>query len=203
MVYGEAATSLERTGEKHGNVVCLQRTRRFDKMNKRGIFTATLLCFAVAGSLSAGMWNKKTKVTFSAPVQLPAAHSKAGVVTLPAGTYVFRLNDSNASRHIVQVTSERGDVVHTTVLAIPDYRLNATSKTVMYLGERPAGHPPAIKSWFYPGDNYGQRFVYPKVQAVQLAAETKQPVPAVEAPEPAKAVASDVKIETPAKQEVA
>src|SRR3954469_5217695 len=173
-------------------------------MNKR-IFTATLLCFGIAGSLSASMWNKKTKVKFSAPVQLPAAHSKAGIVTLPAGSYIFRLNDSNASRHIVQVTNDRGDQVYTTILAIPDYRLNATSKTVMYFSERPAGHPPAIKSWFYPGDNFGHRFVYPKVQAVQLAAEVHQPVPSHEAEtiEAAKPEPVPVKIETPAKQEVA
>ena len=96
-----------------------------------------------------------------------------GLVSLAPGTYIFRLSDSEANRHLVQVTNERGDHVYTTILAIPDYRLNATSKTVMYFSERPAGHPPAIKSWFYPGDNYGHRFVYPKAQAVQIAQETR------------------------------
>jgi len=172
-------------------------------MKKVNVFTAVLMCFALAGVLSADAWNKKTKVKFSAPVQLPAAHSKAGVVTLDPGTYIFRLDESQSNRHVVQVTNERGNKVLTTVLAIPDYRLNATSKTVMYFSERPAGHPTAIKSWFYPGDNFGHRFVYPKAQAVQIAAEVNQPVPShtIAAVEPAKVENVEVHIQTPAKQE--
>jgi len=172
-------------------------------MRTFNIISASLLCFAVAGTLSADAWNKKTKVTFSGPVQIPAASSKAGVVDLPAGTYIFRLNDSQATRHTVQVTNERGNHVYSTIMAIPDYRLNATSKTVMYFSERPAGTPSAIKSWFYPGDNYGHRFVYPKAQAVQIAAEVHQPVPShtIAVVEPAKVEAAEVKIQTPAKEE--
>ncbi|MEO8592626.1 MAG: hypothetical protein ABI759_04820 [Candidatus Solibacter sp.] len=172
-------------------------------MNKVKVFAATLACFAFAGSLSADAWNKRTKVKFSGPVSLPSAHAKAGVVTLPAGTYIFRLNDSQSARHIVQVTNERGDKLYTTILAIPDYRLNATSKTVMYFSERPTGHPQAIKSWFYPGDNYGHRFVYPKAQAVQIAAEVKQPVPSheVETVEVASTQPVELHIQTPAKVE--
>ena len=164
-----------------------------------------LVCFAATGILSADAWNKRTKVTFSAPVQVPAAHSNEGVVSLAAGTYIFRLDDSSASRHTVQVTNERGNRVYTTILAIPDYRLNATSKTVMYFSERPAGSPPAVKSWFYPGDNFGHRFVYPKAKAMQIAAEVKQPVPSHTAAviEPEKTEPVPVTIQTPAKQEVA
>jgi hypothetical protein len=172
-------------------------------MKKINAFAAMLVCFAATQILSADVWNKKTKVTFSGPVQLPAASSKAGVVTLVPGTYVFRLDDSQANRHIVQVTDDRGSRVYTTILAIPDYRLNATSKTVMYFTERAAGAPQAIKSWFYPGDNYGHRFVYPKAQAVQIAAEVKQPVPShtAEVVEPQKPEPVPVAIQTPAKQE--
>src|SRR3954451_8062604 len=174
-------------------------------MRKVNVIAATLLCLAATGILPADAWNKKTKVTFSGPVQLPATSSKVGLVSLAPGTYIFRLSDSQANRHLVQVTNERGDHVYTTILAIPDYRLNATSKTVMYFSERPAGHPPAIKSWFYPGDNFGHRFVYPKAQAVQIAAEVHEPVPShtIETVEPAKAEPVEVKIQTPAKEETA
>jgi hypothetical protein len=167
------------------------------------IMAASLLCLAATGIVSADAWNKKTKVTFSGTVQIPAAHSSAGTVDLPAGTYIFRLDDSQSSRHIVQVTNERGNHVYSTILAIPDYRLNASSKTVMYFSERPAGTPTAIKSWFYPGDNFGHRFVYPKAKAVQIAAETKQPVPShtMEVVEVAKPEPAEVKIQTPAKEE--
>ena len=174
-------------------------------MKKLQIWAAALACFAATSTLSADVWNKKTKVTFSGPVQIPAPNSKAGVITLPAGSYVFRLDDSASNRHIVEVTNTRQDKVYSTILAIPDYRLNASSRTVMYFSERKAGAPVAIKSWFYPGDNFGQRFVYPKVHAAQIAATVNQPVPShtVEVVEKVKIVTVPVYIQTPTKQEVA
>jgi hypothetical protein len=36
--------------------------------------------------------------------------------------------------------------------------------------------PEALRAWFYPGDNFGQEFVYPKYRAGQLAETTLQPV---------------------------
>src|SRR6185369_15124429 len=61
-------------------------------------------------------------------------------------------------------------------LAIPNYRLTATDKTVMTFSERAAGQPQAIRACFYPGDNSGQEFVYAKKRAVELAKITKVPV---------------------------
>jgi cobalamin biosynthesis Mg chelatase CobN len=167
--------------------------------------TVVLGCFA-ASTVFADTYNKKTKVTFSGPVQVPSPHSKTGVVTLPAGTYVFKLQDSSSQRHIVTITNLREDKVLSTVLAIPDYRVNATSKTVMYFSESKSGTPPPVKSWFYPGDNFGQRFVYPKVKAQEIAAQIQQPVPShtAETIDTTTKVADvPVAIQTPAKQEVA
>jgi LPXTG-motif cell wall-anchored protein len=165
-------------------------------MNRLRIVLAAVTLALVAQTLMADQWSKKTKVTFSAPVSVPGA-------VLPAGSYIFRLNDSNANRHIVQVQNVRGDKTYATILAIPDYRLNASSKTVMYFGERAAGSPVAIKSWFYPGDNFGQRFVYPKKKAQEIATTYHQPVPAAEAPQPAAAPQAEVKVVTPEKTETA
>ena len=174
-------------------------------MTKLRVFAAVIALAACTTTMNADVWNKKTKVTFSGPVQLPSAHSKQGVVVLPAGTYIFRLMESPSERHIVEVTNTRGDHVYTTILAINDYRINASSKTVMYFTERQAGSPQAIKAWFYPGDNYGQRFVYPKVQATQIAAAVNQPVPSHDVAVVEKTTYAEVpvKIETPAKQETA
>ena len=36
--------------------------------------------------------------------------------------------------------------------------------------ETPPGQPKALRAWFYPGDNFGQEFAYPKSAAVQIAA---------------------------------
>src|SRR6185369_1355149 len=136
------------------------------------LFSVTLLCMMFSGSASAQNWNKRTSVTFSGPVEIPGA----GAQVLPAGTYVFRLLDSQSDRHIVQVFNEDESHLYATILAIPNYRLQATDKTVMTFAERAAGEPQAIRAWFYPGDNSGQEFVYPKKRAVELAKITNQPV---------------------------
>lgn len=174
-------------------------------MRNLRVLAGVIALAAAATTMNADTWSKKTKVTFSGPVQVPSPHSKQGVVTLPAGSYIFRLLESQSDRHIVEVTNMRGDHIYSTILAMNDYRVNASSKTVMYFTERSAGSPQAIKAWFYPGDNYGQRFVYPKVQATQIAAAVNQPVPShtVEVVEKTKYVEVPVYIETPAKQETA
>ena len=136
-----------------------------------------ILCFAlVALAFPSGAksdeWNKKTTVTFSAPVEIPGV----GAQILPAGTYVFKLLDSQSNRNIVQIFNERQDHVFSTILAIPNYRLRATDKTVMTFRERTSSRPEAIRAWFYPGMQWGQEFVYPKARAIELAKLTNMPV---------------------------
>jgi hypothetical protein len=135
-------------------------------------FSFTVLCMMVSTTASAQSWNKRTSVTFSAPLEIPGV----GAQVLPAGTYVFRLLDSQSDRHIVQIFNKDESHLYATILAIPNYRLQATDKTVMTFGERAAGEPQTIRAWFYPGDNSGQEFVYPKKRAVELAKITNQPV---------------------------
>jgi LPXTG-motif cell wall-anchored protein len=109
-------------------------------------------------------------VTFSQPVEVP------GGVVLPPSTYVFKLLDSASNRHIVQIFNEDQTHIYATVLAIPNYRLRVTGKTVITFTERAAGEPQAIRAWFYPGDNFGQEFVYRKSRAVELAKQTNSPM---------------------------
>ena len=117
-------------------------------------------------------WSKTTAMTFSAPFEVPGV----GAQVLPAGRYVFRLVGSLSDRHIVQILNQRQDHIFTTILAIPNYRLQATDKTVVTFRERAAGQPQAIRAWFYPGIRTGQEFVYPKARAIELAKLTDQPV---------------------------
>jgi hypothetical protein len=134
------------------------------------IFCLSLAFLAFSPSVKADGWNKKTIVTFSQPVEIP------GGIVLPAGTYVIKLLDSLSNRHIVQIFNEDQTHIYATILAIPNWRLDVTDKTVMTFGERAAGDPQAIRSWFYPGDNFGQEFVYPKRRAVELAKITNLPI---------------------------
>ena len=113
-------------------------------------------------------WNRKTVVTFSGPVEIPGVHL-TGWSVLPAGTYVFKILDSQSDRHIVQIFSKDETKVLATILAIPNYRLQATDKTVITFRERPSGEPEALRAWFYPGRNWGEEFVYPKAKAIALA----------------------------------
>ena len=130
---------------------------------------ATVGCLALMGAafapaIRADDWNKKTVITFSGPVEIPGVHLK-GWSVLPAGTYVFKVLDSSSDRHIVQIFNEDETAIYATILAIPNYRLKATDKTVMTFRERPAGQPEALRAWFYPGKNWGEEFVYPKAQS--------------------------------------
>jgi len=142
--------------------------------------TTTAFCLALMGvvfspAAQADAWNQKTTLTFSGPVEIPGVHLK-GWGVLPAGTYVFKLMDSDSDRHIVQIFNKDESVIYATILAIPNYRLRATDKTVITFRERPAGEPEALRAWFYPGRNWGEEFVYPKAKAMQLATTTNTPV---------------------------
>jgi hypothetical protein len=137
-----------------------------------------LLGAAFSPAVKADEHNKKTTVTFSVPVEIPAAHLK-GWGVLPAGTYVFKLVESSSNRHIVQIYNKDETQIYATILAIPNYRLKPTSKTVITFNEGIRDRPDAIRAWFYPGANWGEEFVYPKAKAVELAKVTKLPVLAV------------------------
>jgi hypothetical protein len=140
------------------------------------LFGLTLLIGAFSPLASADQWDKTTKITFKEPVQVPGK-------VLPAGTYIFKLLDSTSDRHVVQVFNEDHTQLITTVLAIPNQRLEPAGKTVLTYQERPADQPMALSAWFYPGDNFGQQFVYPKSEAEQLSRLNNQEVPSTESEE--------------------
>jgi hypothetical protein len=140
----------------------------------------TVCCMALMGAVlapgaRADDLNRKTVITFSGPVEIPGVHL-AGWGVLPAGTYVFKVLASQTDRHIVQIFNKDETAIYATILAIPNYRLKATDKTVITFRERPAGQPEALRAWFYPGRNWGEEFVYPKAKAMELAKATNTPV---------------------------
>ena len=97
--------------------------------------------------------DKKTIVTINEPIQVPGK-------VLPAGTYVFKLLNSN---DLTLVAIYNADEMHliTTLRGISDSRMETPDKTILQLEERPSGQPEALKAWFYPGDDSGVEFVYP------------------------------------------
>lgn len=120
--------------------------------------------FAGTGLAVADQWDKKTTITIDEPVQLPTT-------TLQPGTYVIKLlATSAADRHTVQFFDKDETHLVTTILAIPNERVRPTGKSVFAFWETPAGQPKAMRAWFYPGDNFGQEFAYPKDEAIRISA---------------------------------
>lgn len=142
-------------------------------MNRLALTTIAsvgLVGAALAPSMLADEWNKKTILTVNEPMQVPNK-------VLPPGKYVMKLLDSPSNRHIVQIFNADETQLQTTVLAIPNYRLEPTGKTQFQFWETPPGQPKAMRAWFYPGDNFGQEFAYPKSEATNIATYAKTPVP--------------------------
>jgi hypothetical protein len=109
----------------------------------------------VAPVAKADEWNKETVVTFSEPVEVPGKD-------LPAGTYVFKLADSNSDRSIVEIFTKDEEHLLTTFIAVPKARLTPANTTIVTFEEKSPGTPEAVKSWFYPGDTEGLEFLYPR-----------------------------------------
>jgi hypothetical protein len=152
-----------------------------------------LMALAIAPRVNAQTSNEKTTITFSEPFEVPGVDPQI----LPAGTYAFTLVDSLSDRNIVRITNVDGTHVYTTILAINNYRLKPTDKTVLTFKERGEGQPEAIKAWFYPGYAFGQEFVYSKKRAIELAKIVDEPVLAmpVEVPPEHVEVLKSVKLE--------
>ena len=136
------------------------------------VLAVSLIGVAAPSTAAAQTRNNRTILTFSQPIEVPGR-------ILPAGTYTFQLADSLSDRHIVQIFNADGSEIITTILAINNYRMTATDKTVVTFNEAVRGEPEAIRAWFYPGNNFGQEFVYPRDRAVELAVAARTVVPAV------------------------
>lgn len=124
--------------------------------------------------LRADQSDKKTVIKLEAPLQVPT-------MTLQPGSYTLKLLESTSNRHIVTIWDQDGMKLLTTVLAVPNYRLKPTGDSTFTMWEAPANQPQALRSWFYPGDNFGQEFAYPKAKAAELTAVTHEEVPALSA----------------------
>jgi len=149
------------------------------------------LAIGLAPSARADQWNKRTVMTVGETIQVPNK-------VLPAGTYVIKLLDSASDRHIVQIFNAEETELITTILAIPNYRLEPTADTVFSFWEMPPGQPRALRAWFYPGDNFGQEFAYPKTKAATIAAVSHLEIPTTEAVRPSEMAIAPIEELAPA-----
>ncbi len=150
------------------------------------IATACVAAVILALGISVGAQDfntlEKTFLTFSNSVELPG-------MTLPAGTYTFKLADTQ-SRNVVQVLSQDEKEIHGQFLFIPAERPEVTGETVITFRETREGTTPAVQYWYYPGEKIGKEFIYPKDQAMKIAARTGATVMTEDGPISANSTAS-------------
>jgi hypothetical protein len=115
-----------------------------------GALAALVLCASFVPAAKADEYNRKTVITISNPVEVPG-------VVLPAGTYVMRLFNSSSDRHIVQFMNEDQTRQLALTFAVSAERIRPSGKTVLTMYEGSQGTPPAVRTWFYPGDTVGSR----------------------------------------------
>ena len=122
------------------------------KLFTTGTLAWALLTITFAPSAKADEWDKKTVITVHEKIQIQGT-------TLEPGIYVMKLLDSPSDRRILQIFNAEETELQTTILANAAYRFEPTGDTRFTFAEVPAGQPPAISTWFYPGDNYGLQFL--------------------------------------------
>lgn len=143
----------------------------------------TMLCIIGFAAMAvtpaqADQWDKKTILTVDQPIQVTET-------LLEPGQYVLKLANSDSDRHIVQIFNSDQTHIIDTVLAIPNYRLQPTGHSRFAFWETPPGNAKALRAWFYPGDNFGQEFRYPKHLAMLTTTAPALPVPEPPAVAPA------------------
>lgn len=155
---------------------------------KRVTSIATACVAAVVLMLGTGVGaqdfntQEKTFLTFSNSVELPG-------MTLPAGTYTFRLADTQ-SRNVVQVLSQDEKEMKGQFLFVQAERQEVTGETVITFRETREGTAPAVQYWYYPGEKIGKEFIYPKDQAMRISARTGATVQSEDGPISANSTAS-------------
>jgi hypothetical protein len=128
------------------------------------------LAFAAPPLIKGDEWNLATKFTVNHQFEVP------GMVLQPNTPYVIRLMDSSTNRNVVQIFDENQRHMLTMFMAVSTERQEETDETVFTFIETQPNFPIPIKEWFYPGRLIGQEFVYPKEQAMKIAARAKEPV---------------------------
>jgi len=110
----------------------------------------TLMGSALVPTLYADDWDKKTNITIDQSIDVQGT-------VLPPGSYVIKVGPS-PDRHTVQIFDADESHLIVAVLAIPAYRLADMVDSQFKFDEAAEGQPPALRAWFYPGDNLGFEF---------------------------------------------
>jgi hypothetical protein len=133
-------------------------------VNKLYIAVGLIIAFGLFFELAAHAdeTNEATKITFSAPIQIPGQ-------VLPAGTYTIEQADPGVNQKLVQIFNADRSVVYATLQTISAERTETTEGTTITLAEPATRKPDVLVKWFYSGRLIGHEFVYPKQQEQEIA----------------------------------
>ena len=142
-------------------------------MVKRYVSAAVLvvLVCALASGANAFTSDKRTYFTFNRPVALPG-------MTLPAGTYMFRIANTETSRNIIQVSNKQGTESYALLMTIQAQRPDVPKDSEIRFLETASGAPAAVGTYWYMGERTGYEFIYSKEQLAALN-RSGQPAPVV------------------------
>jgi hypothetical protein len=134
------------------------------KISKLYIALGAIIAFALFFEFvaHADEINESTKVTFSAPVQIPGQ-------VLPAGTYIFQQADPNSDPNLIQVLNADRSVTYAILQTVSAERMEPVGDTSITLAEPGSGNPDLLVKWFYPGSVIGHEFIYSKQQEQKIA----------------------------------
>jgi hypothetical protein len=103
-------------------------------------------------ALKADEWDKRTIIKIDKSIDVQGT-------MLPPGSYVIKLLGGSSDRRTVQIFSTDENRLIATVFAVPAWRLAPTDNSEFRFYEVAEGRPPALHTWFYPGDNSGFGFI--------------------------------------------
>src|ERR1700722_5634263 len=134
------------------------------KIHKLYITLGLMLAFVLMFEFTAHAddANELTKITFSAPIQIPGK-------ILPAGTYTFEQQDPNDNSHLVQIFNADRTVLYATLETVSADQMKPGDDTTIVLAQQEAGGPDVLVKWFYPGRTTGHEFIYSKQQEQSIA----------------------------------
>jgi hypothetical protein len=143
------------------------------KMTKCGLFLAG--AFLLASSLNSTVARaddsaKQATVTIQAPQQVPGS-------VLPRGTYIFKQTGAQSGWLIVQIYSNDGSALMTTVLAYPNPKLASNGQNFVTYPANGSGSIPAMEGIVFTGDATVEQFAYPRTVADQIGEANHTRIP--------------------------
>ena len=105
----------------------------------------------VVPSIRADESNKETRITINQPLQIQS-------MLLAPGQYVLKLTEPDAAHGFVSIYSADGARLEGVVMGWSAYRTDAGDKKLFTISQPDGDQPAKLRTWFYPGDNFGVEF---------------------------------------------